>query len=109
MRSTGWFRAKRIYEPTEMEIQANAYFAIKVVGGALVAIRGYFSREYFIESIEHMIDNANYTSVYPRMSLAPDQRFVSKGGLIAAFDGQDPNTLIAISDWLVPKTAQGAN
>ena len=102
MRSTGWFRARRIHSPEHEEIQANAYFALKVAGSALVTIRGFFSREYFIESIEHMIDNATYTSVYPYMSLAPDQRFVSKGTRVARFDDNDPKRLVAIDDWLIP-------
>ena len=61
MRSTGWFRTKRIYNPEKKEIQANAYFALKVVGDAIKHIRGYFYRDYFIEKIEHMIDDLPYT------------------------------------------------
>jgi hypothetical protein len=104
-RSTGWFRVKRIYEPDQEAVQANAFFTLKIAGGALAYIRGYFNREYFLESIEHMIDNSTYTSVYPHMSLAPEQRFVSKGGLIAGFEHADSNELVALTDWLIP----GAN
>ena len=57
----------------------------------------------FIENIEHMVDNANYTSVYPRMSLAPEQRFASKGSAIARFDENDPQKLVAVADWLIPE------
>jgi hypothetical protein len=103
LRSTGWFRVKRIYAGDYEEIQANAYFTLKMTGGALNAIRIFFNREFFIESIEHMIDNATYTSVYPRMSLAPEQRFVSKGGAIARFDKNDPEKLVGVADWLVPE------
>ena len=101
-RSTGWFRAKRIYAPQEKTIQANAYFALKIAGGALGYIHSYFNREYFLESIEHMIDNAIYTSIYPRMSLAPEQRFVSKGGVIARFERADSTKLVPVTDWLIP-------
>jgi len=103
MRSTGWFKVKRIYAREYEEIQGNAYFTLKMTGGALNAIRIFFNREFFIESIEHMIDNATYTSVYPRMSLAPEQRFVSKGSAIARFDENDPQKLIAVADWLIPE------
>jgi len=102
MRSTGWLRAKRIYSAEDQLIQANAYFALKIAGGSLSFIHTYFSREYFLESIEHMIDNAIYTSIYSHLSLAPEQRFVSKGGLIAGFDSTANDKLIAVSDWLVP-------
>ena len=101
-RSTGWFRAKRIYAPDEREVQANAYFSLKMAGGALKHIRGFFNREYFIERIEHMVDNASYTSVYPRISLAPSQRFVSKGCYIAQLEGGEKAHLRAISEWLIP-------
>ena len=103
MRSTGWLRAKRIYSAEDQLIQANAYFALKIAGGSLSFIHTYFSREYFLESVEHMIDNAIYTSIYSHLSLAPEQRFVSKGGLIAGFDSSAVNDkLIAVSDWVVP-------
>jgi hypothetical protein len=66
------------------------------------AADSFFSREYFLESIEHMIDNAIYTSIYSHMSLAPGQRFVSKGGLIAGFDSVAPDRFVAVTDWLIP-------
>jgi len=101
-RSTGWLRAKRIYAPDERGIQANAYFTMKMTGEGLKHIRGFFNREYFIERIEHMVDNAIYTSVYPRISLAPNQRFVSKGSYIAQLDNGDKARLQAVSGWLIP-------
>jgi hypothetical protein len=102
MRSTGWLRVKRIYSQEEQTIQANAYFTLKIAGGSLTFIHTFFSREYFLESIEHMIDNAIYTSIYSHMSLAPEQRFVSKGGEIAGFDSASSDKLVPVTDWLVP-------
>jgi len=99
-RSTGWLRAKRIYVPGEQRVQANAYFALKMAGEGIGHIRGFFSREYFLERIEHMVDNATYTSVYPRISLAPNQRFVSKGGYLARLS--EDGGLVAVTDWLIP-------
>jgi hypothetical protein len=51
-----------------------------MAAGALKGMCGFFVRDYLLERIEHMVDNATDISVYPRMSLAPDQRFVSRGG-----------------------------
>jgi len=101
-RSSGWLRLKRIYSPENARIQANSYFVMKMAGGALRAIRGYFNRDYFLERVEHMVDNANYTSVYPRMSLAPNQRFVSKGCYIARLSDAGAGGLVAVSGWLIP-------
>ena len=58
------------------------------------------TRKILLEGIEHMVDNANYTSVYPRMSLAPEQRFVSKGCYIARLS--EDGSLVAVTDWLIP-------
>jgi hypothetical protein len=102
MRSTGWLRSRRIYAPGEKQVQANAYFALKTAGGALKGIQGYFDREFLLEGIEHMVDNANYTSVYPRISLAPNQRFVSKGGYIAQLEAGEKARLKSVSEWLIP-------
>ncbi|MGB5679985.1 MAG: cytochrome c [Gammaproteobacteria bacterium] len=102
IRSTGWLRSRRIYAPEEKHIQANAYFALKTAGGALKGIQGYFNREFMLEGIEHMVDNANYTSVYPHMSLAPEQRFVSKGCYIAQLESGEKARLRAVSEWLIP-------
>lgn len=99
-RSTGWLRFKRVYVPEEQRVQANVFFALKMAGEGVGHIRGFFSREYFLERIEHMVDNAFYTSVYPRISLAPNQRFVSKGGYLARLS-EDGN-LVAVTDWLIP-------
>lgn len=103
-RSTGWFRSRRIYEPQHKEIQANTFFVLKTVGGALADMRGYFHRDYFIEKIEHMIDNASYTSVYEDIGMAPKQRFISTGGYLVQIVRDDQNRLNMqdISGWLVP-------
>jgi hypothetical protein len=100
LRSTGWLRSRRIYATAEKQVQADAYFALKMAGGALKGIQGYFDREFLLEGIEHMVDNANYTSVYPRISLAPEQRFVSKGCYIARLS--EDGSLVAVTDWLIP-------
>lgn len=102
LRSTGWLRRKHIYAPQAREVQANTYLALKVAGDALVHIRGYFFRDYFIERIEHSIDNVPYTSVYPRISLAPGQRFAAKGGYLGQFTADARGELRAVSDWLTP-------
>ncbi|MBW9261054.1 MAG: ABC transporter substrate-binding protein [Candidatus Thiodiazotropha sp. (ex. Lucinisca nassula)] len=100
IRSTGWFRAKRIYNKETKEIQANAYFSLKVLGDAVKHIRGYFYRDYMIEKIEHMIDDLPYTSIFPRLSMAPDQRFASRGFYVAKTDGKGGIT--NLTGWIAP-------
>ncbi len=42
------------------------------------------------------------TTIYPRLSLAPGQRYASKGAYIAKFSGPGGQELIADSQWIVP-------
>jgi hypothetical protein len=104
LRSTRWLQAKRIYAPEQQRIQADSYFALTMTGMALQRIRGYFIREYFIEGFEHMLDNATFTSRYPRVSLAPGQRFAAKGAYIVKTAGAGKQYLTPVTDWLIPGT-----
>jgi len=99
LRSTGWLRMKRIYAPEQKRVQGNAYLALKMTGGALIRMHGYFKRDFFLETFEHMVDNAPYTSVYPRISLAPGQRFIAKGCYIAQLSKDGKGRLEPVTEW----------
>ncbi len=101
-RSTGWLKANGIYAPGAPEVQSNAFFALKIAGEAVQAMRQFYVRDYLLERIEHMMDNALYTSVFPRLTLAPGQRFVSKGAYIAQFAAQEGGNLTAVTPWRIP-------
>ncbi|WP_164651832.1 c-type cytochrome [Thiorhodococcus mannitoliphagus] len=101
-RSTGWLRSKGVYSPKASAVQGDAYFTLKMVGGALIQMRGFFLRDYLLERIEHMVDSANYTSVYPHVSLAPGQRFLSRSAYIAQLPADGGKALVAVTDWRTP-------
>ena len=101
-RSRGWLKAKQIESPGAEQIQANAFFSLKVAGEGAKRIRGFFNREYLLERIEHMAENATFTSVYPGVSLGPRQRFASRGAYIAQFAPTGSDDLIPVGDWIVP-------
>jgi cytochrome c553 len=94
-----WLRVHGL-EPGDERIQANAYLAANLLGGALKHFRERYSRDYLIERIEHMADNSPWTSVFPHLGLGTGQRFASKGGYVIrlAPDG----TVAAASEWIVP-------
>jgi mono/diheme cytochrome c family protein len=95
-----WLRARQI-ATTEPRIQLNAYYAVRLAGDALMHIRGNFSREYFIEKVEHAVDRLAAPSAYARLSLGPDQRFASKGGWIVAVPERASEGLEPVA-WVVP-------
>ncbi len=99
LRPLTWMRARSI-EVTDQRRQANAYFAATITGKALKHTGGLFSREFFVERIEHLIDSSLTTSVYPYLTLGPDQRYASKGAYIVELN--EAGALTAVSGWIVP-------
>jgi cytochrome c553 len=100
-----WLRARNVPLADE-RIQANAFFAASVAGDALAHMDEIFSRDYFIERVEHMTEQSLFHSVYPRLSLGPGQRFASKGGYVTRFaqdsGDKDSGGKAASSEWIVP-------
>lgn len=98
MRTTAWLRQKKILSE-HLQIQANTYYALRVVGRAISHLRDKFSREYMVEIVEHVAEKALETSVYPRLSLGPSQRFASKGAYILKLN---KDGIQQVGDWIVP-------
>jgi hypothetical protein len=48
--------------------------------------------------LEHRI----LTGYYPRLALAPDQRFASKGGYVVHFTAAAPTQPVAEGEWVAP-------
>jgi hypothetical protein len=61
-----------------------------------------YSREFFLERMEHLLGTSVETSIYPRLSLGPGQRYASKGSYIVAVAGAQDSEIHPVSDWIVP-------
>lgn len=100
-RVRAWLRSRRI-ETTEERVELNAFFAFSVAEHALDHLVERFSRDYFVEEVEHETENALNPGVYPRLALGPGQRFASKGSYVVAFSGDGSDEVEALAPWIVP-------
>ena len=101
IRPLSWLRVNQI-ENKDNIVLGDTFTAVLLLSDAIRHVRSNFNREYVIELLEHMVDNAVVTSLYPRLSLGPEQRYASKGGYIMKLSGKPEAPLEAVSDWIVP-------
>jgi len=101
LRFTAWARIKKI-TVTDTEAMANAFFAVNLLTDATKHLRNHTSQELLIERIEHMVDNTLFHSVYPSLSLAPDQRYASKGGYLLTYQPFNKAHITPTTQWVVP-------
>ncbi|MBI4916936.1 MAG: cytochrome C [Acidobacteria bacterium] len=100
-RTRGWLRSRKV-APGDDRVQIGTFYVLALTVEAMMELRGYFSRDYFVERIEHMVDGMLTSSMYPRLTLAPGARFASQGCFILRFDESEPAQLVTASDWIVP-------
>jgi len=97
----GWFSIRKI-PMVAPQVQADTYLACGLLAETLGHMVDAFERDYLIERIQDMLERRILTGYYPRLTLAPGQRFASKGGYIVRFAGPDRVRLVADGAWMVP-------
>ncbi|MBN3753577.1 c-type cytochrome [Paraburkholderia sp. Tr-20389] len=97
----GWFAIRHIPVVDE-RVQADTYLACGLLAETLSHMVDAFVRDYLVERIDDMLEHRILTGYYPRLTLAPGQRFASKGGYIVRFAEPDRLRVVADSDWIVP-------
>jgi cytochrome c553 len=100
LRNKYWLHSKGI-KISDEKVQINTLFALAVVSDVVGHIMDSFSRDYFVERVEHAVATTPMPSVYPQVSLGPGQRFAAKGSSIVQI-GADEKSLKAVSPWIVP-------
>jgi len=96
-----WFRLRKI-PVVDQKVQADTYLACGLVSETINHIVDAFVRDYLIERVEMALDHRILTGYYPRLTLAPGQRFASKGGYIVRFSDAQGSRLTALGDWITP-------
>jgi hypothetical protein len=97
----GWFRIRRI-PVVAQQVQADTYLACGLVSETLNHIVDAFVRDYLIERVEMALDHRVLTGYYPHLSLAPGQRFASKGGYIVRFADPQGSKVTPLGEWITP-------
>jgi hypothetical protein len=97
----GWFKIKQIPVVAE-QVQTDTYVACGILAETLTDMLDSFLRDYLVERVEGMVSHRQVNGYYPRLGLAPNQRFASKGGYMVRFTESDGVNVTADGDWLVP-------
>jgi len=99
--ATSWFRIQHIAVVDE-HVQTDTYLACNILAETLGEMLDVFVRDYLVERVEDMLNHVTATGYYPRLGLAPGQRFASKGGYLVHFADPEGSRLLADGDWMVP-------
>jgi hypothetical protein len=97
----GWFRIRKI--PVEaVKVQVDTWLALGLLSETLKRMVDTFVQDYLLERVEGMLEHRVLTGYYPRLALAPGQRFASKGGYTVHFAGPKGREVVADGGWVVP-------
>jgi hypothetical protein len=96
-----WMKVRNVSMVDE-RVQSNTYLACGILAEQLTSMQDVFVRDYLLERIEDMLSHRVLSGFYPRLSLAPGQRFASKGGYLVHFAASTGTQILADSEWVVP-------
>jgi len=97
----GWFKVRHIPIVDE-RVQTDTYLACVILSETLGHMLDSFVRDYLVERVEVMLSHRQVNGYYPRLGLAPGQRFASKGGYVVRFAGDSGSRLVPDGEWTVP-------
>jgi hypothetical protein len=100
-RSNAWFKSQNLLGEHQ-KLQANTFFVLRAIGRTIMHLRDKFSREYFIELVEHISEKLLVSSVYPRLTLGPGQRYASKGAYILKLSEYNQKKHVPVDRWIIP-------
>jgi hypothetical protein len=98
----GWFRIQHVPVVDE-RVQTDTYLACSVLAEAASTMLDNFVPDYLIERVEVELSHRLINGYYPRLGLAPGQRFASKGAYLVKFsEAAGKRVVVADGDWIVP-------
>jgi hypothetical protein len=97
----GWFSVRHIPVVAE-QVQTDTYLACSLLADVLNRTADNFVQAYLIEQLQTLLEHRIITGYYPRLTLASNQRFASKGGYVVHFRDSGGTALVTEGDWIVP-------
>ncbi len=97
----GWMTVKRVPVVAE-RVQVDTYLACVILSETVGHMLDSFVRDYLVERVEAMLSHRLVNGYYPRLGLAPGQRFASKGGYLVRLAGPSGRKVVADGDWVAP-------
>jgi hypothetical protein len=97
----GWLGYYRIPVVAE-RVQTDTYLACEILAEAAGHMVNSWVPDRLVELVEIELGHRLVNGYYPRLGLAPGQRFASKGGYLARFESASGASLVADGDWIVP-------
>jgi hypothetical protein len=97
----GWLALHHIPVVAE-QVQTDTYVACGMTIEALTHMAGSFVPEYLVERMQGMLEHQLISGYYPRLALAPNERFASKGGYIVHFANPTGTRVLPDTEWRVP-------
>ena len=101
MRSLLWLKSNNV-KPADRRVAVDALFAIVLTADALSVPGTIGSREYFIETIEHMTNRSLSPTSYPSVSFDSQRRFASAGAYLLKMPSSPEETFGKVEEWYVP-------
>ena len=98
----GWFSYYRIPVVAE-RVQTDTYLACEILAEAAGHMVNNWVPDRLVELVEIELGHRLVNGYYPRLGLAPGQRFASKGGYLARYEDASGTRLVADGDWIVPR------
>jgi hypothetical protein len=96
-----WFKIRQVPVVAE-RVQTDTYVACGILAETLTEMLDSFVRDYLVERVEAMLSHRQLNGYYPRLSLAPGQRFGSKGGYVVRFNGPKGTAIGPEGEWTTP-------
>lgn len=95
----GWFKVRQVSLVNE-RVQTDTWLSCVILAELLGHMLESFVRDYLLERVEMLLSHRLVNGYYPRLGLAPGQRFASKGGyLVHLLSGAH---VAAATGWVVP-------